>query len=245
MPTQTSINNEFKNNLTVVENDVGNAAILYVYNTDNTNAASHAQVLVSTGGASAGDAYVHFTNNVVDVTMGLDNSDSDAFVISGNATPGTSNRAKCLTTGEWTYPLQPGFSAYKNGDAANVTGAGTAYAVVQGTERFDSVGNFSTVAGAFTAPVTGKYLLSVTNSVKGTTIATNLNTVLSTSNRNYFFVISRPACAQAACSGGSVIADMDAADTAYTYVIGYGEAADTDDYWGSNTVNQLSGVLLQ
>ena len=53
----------------------------------------------------------------------------------------------------------PSFSAYLNASTSNnVTGDGTAYAVVCATEDFDVGSNFAT--GVFTAPLTGKYLFT-------------------------------------------------------------------------------------
>lgn len=72
--------------------------------TDNTNAASHARVRVTSGGASGGDAYVDLiVSGATQWSAGVDNSDSDAFVIS-NGAPGTNNRLKITTAGAVSIP---------------------------------------------------------------------------------------------------------------------------------------------
>lgn len=52
------------------------------------------------------------------------------------------------------------FLAYVNPAITAVTGDGTAYAVIFSNSAFDQGSNFNTGSGTFTAPVTGKYLLS-------------------------------------------------------------------------------------
>jgi len=245
MPTINTVNNQFLNNVTVTTAVAAATSSVTIENLDNTNAASHAKAAITTGGASGGDAFIHFTNNVVDWTIGVDNSDSDAFVISQSATPGTTNAARCDTAGEWTYPLQPGFCAQKDADALNVTGAGALYTVVGNVETADRTADYSTVTGNFTAAVTGKYLLSASVMLKGNTIGYNTSNSIVTSNRFYYLESRHPASNENCAAGGSVIADMDAADTAYSAVKGEGEAGNTADFNGTTDNNHFSGALLQ
>jgi hypothetical protein len=50
---------------------------------------------VRTGGANAGDPYINFlVNGVTNWSAGIDNSDSDAFVIAASSALGTSNRLR-------------------------------------------------------------------------------------------------------------------------------------------------------
>lgn len=63
-------------------------------NSDNTSGTSNGGVEIATGGASSGDPYLSFQISGVGastMTMGLDNSASDLFVISNSATIGSSN----------------------------------------------------------------------------------------------------------------------------------------------------------
>lgn len=74
--------------------DAGTDVTIEVTNSDNTNGASRAGVEIATGGISAGDPYLSFQISGVaasTMTMGLDNSASDLFVISNSGAIGTSN----------------------------------------------------------------------------------------------------------------------------------------------------------
>ena len=55
------------------------------------NAASHASLILHTGGASSGDPFVYFYNEITDWSIGCDNSDSDKFKISKSSTLGTND----------------------------------------------------------------------------------------------------------------------------------------------------------
>lgn len=79
-------------NLATTLATAGSTNLIAHVHTDNTNAASHARVLIQTAGASGGDPYFNFLVSAnTNWAMGIDNSDSDAFVISEAATVGTSN----------------------------------------------------------------------------------------------------------------------------------------------------------
>lgn len=74
--------------------DAGADVTIEATNSDNTNGASRAGVEIATGGASSGDPYLSFQISGVGastMTMGLDNSASDLFVISNSTAIGTSN----------------------------------------------------------------------------------------------------------------------------------------------------------
>jgi hypothetical protein len=76
-----------------------------VTNTNNANAASRAGVEIATGGASSGDPYLRFEISGVGastMTMGLDNSASDLFVISNSSAIGTSNALSLTQAGALT-----------------------------------------------------------------------------------------------------------------------------------------------
>lgn len=87
----------------------------------------------------------------------IDDGDSDKFIFS------TSVDDTWIMTqdGEITRPLQPSFLAHVGSHSADVTGDGTNITVEFDSERFDLGGNFNTGTYTFTAPVTGKYRLSV------------------------------------------------------------------------------------
>jgi len=117
--------------------------------------------------------------------------------------------------GNYTNTTQPAFSAYNSATDTNVTGDGTVATVDFDTEIFDQGSDFA--ADTFTAPVTGRYLLTGTVFVNGLDAASDAITIhLVTSNQDvqvcrndnandmddiYSFTFAR-------------FLDMDAADTA-------------------------------
>ena len=75
-------------NLTI--NQAANTQFSIVNNTGNAAAAS--SLKVQTGGGSSGDPFIHLNNEIRNISIGIDNSDSDKFKISDNATLGTNDR---------------------------------------------------------------------------------------------------------------------------------------------------------
>ncbi len=70
-----------------------NQTIATIISVDNNtgNAASHASLLLHTGGATSGDPYIYLNNEVTSWSIGCDNSDSDKFKISQASTLGTND----------------------------------------------------------------------------------------------------------------------------------------------------------
>ena len=82
----------------------GNNVILQARHSDNTNAASHAVLYLETGGGSGGDPKTqYFVGGGQDWATGIDNSDSDSFVISNSANLGTNNALKFDTSLNATF----------------------------------------------------------------------------------------------------------------------------------------------
>jgi hypothetical protein len=85
--------------------NAGTDVTIEVTNSDNTNGASRSGLEIATGGASSGDPYLTFEISGVaasTMTMGLDNSASDLFVISNNSSLGTSNALTLSQAGALT-----------------------------------------------------------------------------------------------------------------------------------------------
>lgn len=167
------------------------------------------------------------------------------LTVGGNTTLGDA-AADSLTVnaGVFSAPNIPAFAAYVSSTINNVTGAGAAYNVVFDTEIFDQNSNFNNATGIFTAPVTGRYFFSCAVRLTGTTaLATNLQVVLVTSNRNWAFIyLDKVLNTDDMSVGGSAVIDMDAADTAKVQVILSGMAADTADVLGtSNAASYFCG----
>lgn len=169
-------------------------------------------------------------------------------VFSGSS---TTNNATTQTTlyddlGKYRARGQPAFLAYNDTLRTNVTGAGAAYTLGTSalTEVFDQDSNFNT-NGTFTAPVTGRYLLTIATKVEGNTIAQTGALALITSNRTYRNVFGRPANSNSIGNIITVVADMDINDTATATITVSGEAGDTSDVSGSATLETfMTGCLL-
>ncbi len=175
---------------------------------------------------STGDSQINFW--VGDITrawsLGIDNDDADSFKLgtfSGNYSVVTDNTAlEVQTSGEINKPLQPAFNVALTSNSSTSFIPDGSWATVQFTgEVFDVGANFSSYT--FTAPVTGKYLLTTSvrvNSISHT--ATYYWLRIDTSNRNYYGTLLD---SNDLDNGGTiefhtfnltVIADMDANDTA-------------------------------
>jgi len=164
--------------------DVGGASILYRQNIN----------LLKVGTAVAG--------GILRLTSG---ADVEALNIDGN--------------GVVTKPKQPAFLAQPASQQANLA-LNTTHTIAFGTERFDQNADFNNTnaANQFTAPVTGKYQLNVN------LYLTNLDLDVSyyqfelqTSNRIYYFIQGTTgfdADQNFQMLGMSILADMDASDTA-------------------------------
>ena len=139
-------------------------------------------------------------------------------------------------------PLQPAFLVTPASEQSDLT-TGSETTVVWGTEVFDQNGDFS--ANTFTAPVTGRYLLSVHIGAKQWDLDNGLLQVrIKTSNRNYASVYDPGIMALDADNWPmilTVVADMDALDTAFIAVQPSTGAAQTDIVAANSS---FSGCLL-
>jgi hypothetical protein len=143
-----------------------------------------------------------------------------------------------------THKVVCSFSAYKSATAENVTGDGTAYAVVFDTEVFDVGSAYNNGTGTFTAPQAGKYQLCAQVFLSGLAGGEAVQVDIVTSNRTY-----RAGAVVAAGSFSlplSVIADMDAADTASVTVTVSGGTKVVDvAVSGTVMMTYFSGILLK
>ena len=146
-------------------------------------------------------------------------------------------RMRIDATGAVTMPLQPAFLVKPASQQANLA-VGSAVDIAFGTEIFDNNADFA--SSVFTAPVTGKYQLSFQLRVDA--IDSNANYyqfIIVTSNRSYANIFGFGA-ATYYNPGSSILADMDAGDTAkLQFVQGSGSAQsdiDADSFF--------SGILV-
>lgn len=223
-------------------NSVGRYFSIY-----NGDGAGEAQLLLEVGGPGSGDPFIQYyirTGTYV-WYQGIDNSDNGKFKLSANGGLGDTDVFVMTTTGSNTLPKQPAFLAYLTSTASDVTGDGTNYTIICGTEIFDQASNYNAGTGVFTAPVTGKYMfigtIALVSDASGGLVA---NASIVTSNR-YYIGDCYPTNNQVAGFNGTnslivyrtvIVADMDASDTAYmTILSGTGAQSKTDDVYGHAT----------
>ena len=140
-----------------------------------------------------------------------------------------------------TAPAQPAFLCV--GDSSTAFSISDSTASITGfVEVFDQ-GNDVTTSGrisTFTAPVTGRYLLTFSGQLSAYTSGDEILIWIKTSNRNYY-VITDTADVKASAQP-TVVADMDASDTAYLRAINSNGARGTIS--ASDTWLYFSGCLL-
>jgi len=151
------------------------------------------------------------------------------------------------STGALTMPLQPAFCAHQQANVLNVTGNGSAYTQVFTTEIYDQNADFAASPGTtFTAPVTGKYVLTSSIRIYGQTTAMTYGVIsLVTSNRTWNVYTSVEDTTVTAGWFIAAVADMDANDSCHVVLTVYGEASDLVDIAGSSSNSiSFSGVLV-
>ena len=142
--------------------------------------------------------------------------------------------------GEVIQPLQPCFLTTLTNTQTDATGDGSTVNVPFNSEVFDQ--SSSLTNSTFTASVTGRYLFTVSLRITGLLVThTDYNITLTTSNRDYTNVVAR-LIADASFISLSVIADMDANDTARVTFTASG-ATKVVDVLGSASQTYWSGCL--
>lgn len=171
--------------VTITRSQNGGAVRLDVINTSNT-ANSVALISAETAGASAGDAvYVASVSGAGAYIWGVDNSDSDAFVISSGTSLGTSNVLRISSTGAVSIPLGDlTVSRSASGSAVTSTFANTANAASSSSVVAVSVGGASAADAFAQFIVTGvqTWSLGVDNSASDAFVLAASN-ALGTSNQ--------------------------------------------------------------
>ena len=160
--------------------------------------------------------------------------------VQGMSLLSTSTALTLDANGHVTKPLQSAFCVNPASQQANIAPTGNVQ-IVFGTERFDNNGDFA--SNAFTAPVTGKYQLQTSIRIDNVDTAGGYYQVkLSTSNLDYLQTIS-PLFSEDASHwmlNQTILADMDASDTARVFVKQLQGTAQTD----IDTESYFSGYLV-
>ena len=147
----------------------------------------------------------------------------------GPASDGDPEEAVSInSTGAVSMPLQPAFSAKATNDQTNIA-VNSNVTLVLDSERFDQNADFA--SNTFTAPVTGKYQLQTVVYFQNLDSASTVyNVKITTSNTDYQAPFD-PDFGQDNGYWGwgfSILADMDANDTAYVFVRQTGGTQQTD-----------------
>jgi len=191
------------------------------------------------GDAGAEDAKIVFDGNAQDYHIGLDDS-ADTLVIGKGSALGTTTAMSIDANGIITKPLQPAFSVKPTNTQSNI--ATTQYVtVVLDNEIFDVNSDFA--SNTFTAPVTGKYQLNMMLYLRSLdTGAAWFQSGIETSNQGYNIVIDPNFSSDLDYYPMtlSVLADMDANDTAYVRLFQNGGTAQLD----INNLARFSGYLV-
>lgn len=199
---------------------------------------------------ASGDSFVQYDINATGkFRIGVDDSDSDAFVLSQGSALGTNNVFKMTSAGERTMPLQPSFLAYVNTYRDNITGDGTVYSIPWDVEAFDRGSDFA--SNAFTAPITGiyKFKLQILPTSLSSSYTSCYLQIVTTSDtyRSYICDPGNGMYVNAKLFFMEILIPMTAADTAITQfmVSGSSKAIDIQDNGGSGTIaNRFSAVLI-
>jgi len=198
---------------------------------------------ITIGDGSASDKKILFDGNAQDYHIGLDDS-ADTLVIGKGSALGTTTAISFDADGIITKPLQPAFSVVMNSTMSNIIIGTTT--IIFDNEKFDQNSDFNTSNYTFTAPVTGKYILSVTLRLDAIdTAASYYIPAIVTSNQNYRNIINPKFSADPSYYSMTitVVADMDANDTAFVHIIQAQGTAQTDVSVGDD-YTYFTGYLL-
>ena len=172
--------------------------------------------------------------NAVSGTQATNGDGTDLWATTGRGiafytNDSTAARLNISSAGAVTMPSTPAFSATPSAAQDNLAVAPAVVDIVLGTEIFDQGANFA--SNTFTAPVAGRYQLNAILGLVYIDSAADFYQIqIATSNRTYTYTFD-PDFGQDAVYwefGPSVLADMDASDTAVMRFFQSGGTAQTD-----------------
>jgi hypothetical protein len=156
-------------------------------------------------------------------------------------------RVRIDANGHVTMQSQTAFRVSKGGtDQNNFTNDGSAVTVTFSNNEFDQNSDFDFTNNLFTAPVTGKYLLTLGMRVNNIdTVPTYYIGSIETTNENYHSIIDPNYSGDLSYRTFTVavVADMDASDTAIVKIRQSGGTVQSD-IAGSAAYTYFSGALL-
>tara|TARA_R110000822_G_scaffold301611_1_gene425513 strand:- start:18 stop:746 length:729 start_codon:yes stop_codon:yes gene_type:complete len=236
----------------VIGDGTGDITKLQILNGSNVRAASSdADDLIVEGPADCGISILSATTGRIYFgDAANDDAGSIRYVHSDDSMRFETNDVEAMrisSIGAVTKPLQPAFLAYASGYQNNIA-VGSDVTVVFDTEVFDQNSDFA--SNTFTAPVTGRYQLQTTVRVQDMTNASVYYYMqLVTSNRAYLSSIIDPRAFDADPSYFTmhitILADMDASDTAFVRIVQHSGTQQTDIQGGSSEHStHFSGYLV-
>jgi hypothetical protein len=157
-----------------------------------------------------------------------------------------STKMKITAEGYVTMPLQPAFSVNNAPTTQANIAINTVVTITWSGERFDQNADFDLGANSFTAPVTGKYQFNLVIRLESVDIDADYYIIsIVTSNVEYKYIFDPVFASDPAyfTVNLSVLADLDASDTAYTTIYQSGGAAQTD-ITGDATYTYFTGYLV-
>lgn len=233
-------------NLNVVRSDVGGDVIASIENTDNTNAGSDAVLLIETGGASSGDAYIAYQiTGTTSWSAGVDNNDSDSYVISAAGALGTNNVTRVTPAGAYFLPTVPS-TAITSGQVLvmnSTNGQVGTLTLTNGQLAIGSTGatpvaaNITAGAGISIANGAGSITVSATGS--GFAWADGSGAIAVVSNRGYFITATSTATLPASPTEGDAVSFI--VDTTQILTI---QATGTQVIRVGNTVSAAAGTCV-
>lgn len=202
---------------------------------------------VTIGDASASDKKILFDGNAQDFHIGLDDS-SDSLTIGLGSALGTTSHMVFDANGHISKPLQSAFLAYASNMQSNIA-VGSDVTVIFDGEVFDQNADYNNSTYTFTAPIDGRYQLQTSVRIQDAMTASLYYYLqLVTSNRAYLgYIINTAAFDQDAnylTLNISVLADMDASDTAFVKIVQHSGNQQTDVYGGAEYSTNFSGYLV-
>jgi len=233
-------------------NSGNNIFVYYLFRTVGTVGHPSNQALSASTGTFTGD--VNVTGNVIsndgsnvarfqfdnDNQMLIINDTDMRFLVGGNT------NLKIDSNGHVTMPLQSAFSVHKNNSAQDNISEGSDVTVTFSGEQFDQNSDFA--SNTFTAPVTGKYFLDASIRMSSVQAAVHYYALyIKTSNKNYGTIFdTRVFDTDSAyfTMKASILADMDASDTAYVAILQEASGSATTDISGDTSWTYFTGHLV-
>jgi hypothetical protein len=137
--------------------------------------------------------------------------------------------------GRVQIPLQPSFLAYNSTTRSNVTGDNTTVTVTFDTTQYDQASNFA--SNTFTAPVSGKYILSTGVTFRGETTGNKCELKIVTTAKTF---VQEAWPSSNIALALTVVASMSSSDTA-TVTLNCSGGAKVVSIQGSNTTTTGAG----